>query len=144
MSFEHNFMAHRVSARLLNELRAGTATWANGLLTPIATLWQAMADWPRPDVTFQDTSNEASLAFEFKPPNQPKREYITGVGQAVTYLNDFRYTGLVLPELANDGYPIADYIHKLLDKFLADKPIALLSYQTDPTIFVVRRGLTNR
>jgi hypothetical protein len=144
MSFEHNFMAHQVSARLLADLRGATATWSNGYLTPKATLWQAIADWPKPDVTFQDKTNNASLAFEFKPPNQPKREYITGVGQAVTYLNDFRYAGLILPELANDGYAIAAYIDALLGSFLSGIPIALLSYKDDPAVLTVRRSLTAR
>ena len=56
MSYEHNLMAHQVSAQLLTELRSGVAAWAGGCLTSKSTLWQGVADWPRPDIAFQDPS----------------------------------------------------------------------------------------
>jgi hypothetical protein len=144
MSYEHNLMAHNVSAHLLQELRASRAAWANGELSARTTLWQGMADWPRPDIAFQDTSKNASIAFEFKPPNQPKREYVTGMGQALTYLNDFKYSALVLPAVANDGFKIAEYINKMFTDHLATMPVAIFEYSDDPTQLKVIRKLQNR
>jgi len=142
--FDHNLMAHDVSSRLLQDIRMSRADWVGSYLTSKTTLWQGMADWPRPDIAFEDASVKASLAFEFKPPNQPKREYVTGLGQALTYLNDFTFSGLILPELANDGFKVADYISEMLSGILSGMPVALLSYQKDPTELNVLKGLQKR
>ena len=144
MSYEHNLMAHQVSVRLLQDLRSSHAAWVNSELGPKTTLWQSMAFWPRPDIAFQDTSKNTALAFEFKPPNQPKREYVTGLGQTLTYLNDFQFSGLILPEVANDGFKIAAYISDMLSGFLSEMPVALLCYQDDPTQLKVLRKLQPR
>jgi hypothetical protein len=144
MSYEHNFMAHRVSAQLLAELRSSAAPWAGGCLTSKSTLWQGVADWPRPDIAFQDRSNSASVAIEFKPPNQPKREYITGLGQALTYLNDFKYAGLILPNVANDGFPIAEYLANTHAALLSQTSLAILAYDKDPATLTILRALMTR
>ena len=144
MGFKHNLMAHQVSAVLLQQLRAGSAHWSHERLTTKVTLWQGMSDWPRPDIAFEDRSTQASLALEFKPPNQSKREYVTGLGQALTYLNDFEFSGLVLPEFSSDGFQIADYFRDMLARDLTDVPIALFSYQRTPTKLSVLRPLTAR
>jgi hypothetical protein len=144
MSYEHNLMAHTVSARLLEEVRASRAGWAKGELSPKTTLWQGMADWPRPDIAFQDIDKDVSIAFEFKPPNQPKREYVTGMGQALTYLNDFRFSGLILPAVANDGFKIANYIGQMFSGLLAKMPVAIFAYDNDPAQLRVVRELQKR
>ncbi len=141
MAFQHNLMAHQVSAVLLHQLRTGQAPWANGQLTARTTLWQGMCDWPKPDIAFEDRGVKASLALEFKPPNQPKREYVTGLGQAVTYLNDFEYAGLVVPELAADGFKIGQYISEMLASVLNSIPIALFTYRMTPTQLSVLQPL---
>jgi hypothetical protein len=132
MSFQHNLMAHQVSAVLLQQLRTGRAPWANGQLTAKTTLWQGMSDWPKPDIAFEDRSANRSLALEFKPPNQPKREYVTGLGQVFTYLNDFEYAGLVVPELAADGFNIGKYFLGILANVLNPIPVALFTYGHTP------------
>lgn len=144
MGFEHNLMAHQVSAVLLQEIRTDQAAWSHRRLTPKSTLWQGIADWPRPDITLEDRTTKASLAFEFKPPNQPKREYVTGLGQSLTYLNDFEFAGLVVPEVANDGFRIADYLKDMLGTVLRNMPVALLSYRSDPRNLTVLQPLRDR
>jgi len=66
--------------------------------------------WPEPDFVLNDYSNNSSIALEFKPPKQTKREYVTGLGQAAAYTYRFNYGGLIVPELSDDGFPIADYL----------------------------------
>ena len=144
MSYEHNFMAHQVSQTLLQEIRLSQASWLNSQLSATTILWQGMADWPRPDIAFEDASKNTALAFEFKPPNQPKREYITGLGQALTYLNDFTFAGLIVPKVCADGFPIAEYINKMFNGLLSTMPITLLSYEKDPTKLTVLRNLQTR
>ncbi len=144
MSYEHNYMAHRVANTLLQQIRSSQAPWLNSLLSPKTILWQGMADWPRPDIAFEDSSKNAALAFEFKPPNQPKREYVTGLGQALTYLNDFTFAGLIVPTVATDGFPIAEYINEMVTGFLSTMPVIILTYEKDPTKFTALRALQAR
>ena len=144
MGFEHNLMAHQVSALLLQEVRTGKAVWSHARLTTKSTLWQGMADWPRPDIAFEDRTTKSSIALEFKPPNQPKREYVTGLGQALTYLNDFEFAGLIVPEVSNDGFAIAEYFRDMLTGVLDEMPVALLSYRTNPSNLKILQPLRER
>ena len=131
MVVEHNFMAHKVSALLLHQLRSGKASWAPPRLSTKSTLWQGIADWPRPDIAFEDITNNSSFAIEFKPPNQPKREYVTGLGQAITYLSDFEFSGLVVPKRTAEGFEISKYLHNILNQELATLSLALFEYDRD-------------
>lgn len=66
--------------------------------------------WPRPDYVCYDEQLDASYALEFKPPFQSKREYLTGLGQALSYLQKHTYSGLIVPFQADDGFHIAEFI----------------------------------
>lgn len=145
MGVEHNFMAHKVSSLLLHQLRSGNAgAWATPRLSTKSTLWQGIADWPKPDIAFEDRVNNSSFAIEFKPPNQPKREYVTGLGQAITYLNDFEFSGLVVPKRTGDGFEISNYLFNILDRDLAELPLALFAYDRDPNDLTVLQPLKPR
>lgn len=145
MGFEHNSMALDVSSALLVQLRAGQATaWATPRLTSKTILWQGIADWPRPDIAFEDPSSGATLALEFKPPNQPKREYITGVGQMMTYLRDFEFAGLVLPEKTSDGFPISAYVKGMIEDDVPTLPLVLFSYDKSVSALTIERQLIPR
>lgn len=144
MGLEHNAMAQLVSAELLRGLRSGNAPWATPRLTNQCTLWPGIVDWPRPDITFEDRTSGATLALEFKPPNQPKREYVTGLGQMLTYLDTFEYAGLVLPQKAADGFDIAGYLARVVASELQDRPIVLMSYGKSVSELTIHRDLTLR
>jgi hypothetical protein len=145
MGIEHNFMALELSSILLKQLRTGKAgSWATSRLSAKSTLWQGIADWPRPDVAFEDKTTKSSLAIEFKPPNQTKREYVTGLGQAITYLADFEFAGLVIPEKSEDGFRIAEYIKGTVKRDLNELPMALFSYDKSVADLAVLRPLKPR
>lgn len=138
-------MALEVSSALLRELRAGpTPGWATARLTNKTTLWQGIADWPRPDIAFEDLTSGATLALEFKPPNQPKREYITGVGQMLTYLREFEFAGLVLPKKSSDGFAISTYVKSMIEDDIPNLPLALFSYDKSASVLTVERDLQDR
>jgi hypothetical protein len=81
-----------------------------------------------PDFVIQDTTTGVSAAGEFKPPDQTKREYLTGLGQAVAYSRDFDYGLLVVPETCG-GYGIAAHIEAVLaQQELLTVPVGLLVY----------------
>ncbi|URW75046.1 hypothetical protein M9980_10805 [Sphingomonas donggukensis] len=138
-------MAQKVSAELLRALRTSSAAqWATPRLSNKCILWQGIADWPQPDIAFEDPNTGATLALEFKPPNQSKREYVTGVGQMLTYLQDFEFAGLVLPERSHDGFAIAEYIENVFQSELSQQPVVLMSYGPDVCDLSIRRALTAR
>jgi len=144
VGFEHNSMALDVSSQLLGQLRGGQAGWATPRLTDKCILWQGIADWPRPDIAFEDPQTGATLALEFKPPNQPKREYVTGVGQMLTYLRDFEFAGLVLPQKTTDGFRISDYVKGVIQNDLNGLPLALFSYDKSVSNLLAERNLSPR
>ena len=71
--------------------------------------------WPKADAIFKDfiDGEEITIGLEFKPPLQEKREYMTGVGQAISYLHHNDYAGLVLPKLSKDNHLISDFVVEL-------------------------------
>ena len=69
--------------------------------------------WPRPDYVCFDHELKQSIAFEFKPPNHSKREYLTGLGQTLSYLNKHHYSGIILPKEI-EGFKLAEYIASIL------------------------------
>jgi hypothetical protein len=133
VGIEHNKLAHAAAQLLLGQLRHDDAPWATDRLTAQCTYSNRMADWPRPDAAFEDPSTRASLAIEFKPPGQTRREYVTGYGQAVTYLQTFEYAALIVPALAPDGFGIAEYLKDCLSQSHATTmPMGLFAYNKDP------------
>lgn len=69
--------------------------------------------WPRPDYVCFDYDLDQSVAFEFKPPNHSKREYLTGLGQTLSYLEKHHYSGIILPTFV-EGYNIAQHLTNIL------------------------------
>jgi hypothetical protein len=84
--------------------------------------------WPRPDYVCYDYDLDQSIAFEFKPPNHPKREYLTGLGQTLSYLEKHHYSGLILPTIV-EGFDIAQHISNILSlDVFARHHIAVIGY----------------
>lgn len=146
MSYEHHQMAHLATATMLHEIRSRAASWSVPCrLSEKTTFWQGFADWPRPDQAFEDASTEATLAIEFKPPGRDRGEYVRGLGQAVTYLENFEFSALVVPKRANDGYEIGSYLANLLGQRVRPQlPLAILEYENDPSQLVARLNLCAR
>ena len=123
----HDILAYAVATEAVRRVRAGTPPW-NTIFSPSAYITSSRT-WPVPDFVLVDSSNHLSVAAEFKPPEQSKREYLTGLGQAISYSRDFHYGLLVLPAIADDGYRIADHIVSVLQQSPFNvAPVGILSY----------------
>jgi hypothetical protein len=133
LATSHNDLTFRASRWILEELRTGTPSWTVSDLTSKITLGSWFDPWPRPDITYFDATTDRSLAVEFKPPGHGKREYVTGLGQCLTYLNAFDYALLVTPQVSFDGFEIADYLAETIRSApLQSVPLGILAYKTDP------------
>ena len=64
--------------------------------------------YPRPDFVLLSRSKipEYDIAFEVKPPHAEKREYITGLGQSISYLKYYPVSYLIIPDEIIDGLSI--------------------------------------
>jgi hypothetical protein len=129
----HNDLAYSATQRILNDLRANTASWSVHHLTSRVTRDAAFGPWPQPDATLRDPSTQRSLAIEFKPPGHGKREYVTGLGQCLTYLNSYDYALLIMPTISQDNFSIAEYLAQTVRAApLASVPLGILAYEKDP------------
>lgn len=97
-------------------------------------------DWPRPDYVCYDEQLKASYALEFKPPFQTKREYLTGLGQSLSYLQKHQYSGLILPYRSDDGFKIAEFVKNTLSsQEFTDVCTSLYAYDpSNKTIEILR------
>lgn len=100
-------------------------------------------DWPRPDYVCFDKGINATYALEFKPPFQSKREYLTGLGQSLAYLQKHNYSGLIVPYCADDGFQIAEFISNTLQSpEFNSVPISLFAYDYNTGSIDILRPIT--
>lgn len=123
----HDVLAFAVARELVTRVRAAEKPWSDILSSKAYVT--ASRTWPVPDFVLVDQSKKIFVGAEFKPPMQTKREYLTGLGQAISYARDFDYGLLVVPTIADDGYPIAEHIATILRQpTMAEVPVGLLAY----------------
>ena len=144
MSYQHNLLAFEAGEWILDDLRSGRSAWAGGRFQTQVTPWPGIMDWPVPDRMFEDGEG-VTLAVEFKPPGQPKREYVTGIGQIFTYLRTFKFGALVLPERSADGFEIATYVRDIMrEQYAVGLPVSILSYSVSASLLTTVVPLRDR
>lgn len=127
MGVIHDDMATKCGDQILKKIRSGDSQYVQIFSTSLSRTsdWT----WPRPDYVCFDAVNNCTYAIEFKPTNQTKREYLCGLGQALSYLQKHMYSGLIVPTVADDGFPISSFINKTLQSpEFADVGISLYEY----------------
>ena len=128
----HDVLAFAVAGEAVRQIRSGHAPWPDVFSADVHA--STSRAWPVPDFVIHDNENGHTAAAEFKPPNQTKREYLTGLGQAIAYTRDFYYGLLVVPAIAQDDYRIADHILDVLSQGVTEAvPVGILVY--DPRVF---------
>jgi len=127
MSNIHDSKATLCGDEILKRIREGNTEFKQVFSSSIIRTgdW----DWPRPDYVCYDESISSTYALEFKPPYQTKREYLTGLGQSLAYLQKHTYSGLILPYYADDDFMIADFVLSTLESpEFADVTTSLFAY----------------
>ena len=128
----HDELAYAVALGVVEQVRRRDSPWNQVFSTDVFVT--TSRSWPVPDFVISDNANKIALAAEFKPPDQSKREYLTGLGQTLAYTKDFHYGMLVLPQTADDRYPIGEHVVDILGQESSTAlPIGVLTY--DPRTF---------
>ena len=113
----HDEMAYNVGKYLMD-----AGSFGNVFISSV------VPSFPRPDMVFisREKIPKPPIAFEFKPPNAVKREYLTGLGQAISYLNNYPYSYLILPDQKIDNVYLPSYFSEIID--ISNLKIGLISY----------------
>ena len=98
LTLTHDEMAIRAATQMRDLAVKGQTPWSRVFGTDIVIT--SSSDWPEPDFVFSDPSTRITFGFEFKPPGQERREYLTGLGQTLGYLKRFEQAILIVPEEA--------------------------------------------
>lgn len=140
MAQTHDIAAEHCGNFILSQIRADNSSYRQIFSNSLHRIGDFR--WPRPDYVCFDEEKKISYALEFKPLMQSKREYVCGLGQSITYLQHHNYSGLIIPEYADDGFPIADF---MLDVFnsepLLNSYVSLFSYNQNLDVSI-RRGIS--
>ena len=88
----HDVLAYAVAQEAVRRIGLAEPAWT--ALSPASYITTSRV-WPVPDFVLMDSATNVTIAAEFKPPRQSKREYLTGLGQASAYTRDFHYSLLV-------------------------------------------------
>lgn len=127
MTVYHHRSAQIVSDRILYSWR-NQNQWMNPFVSNDTQATASPNNFPSPDALFQDRQKRTKIALEFKPYTETKRGIMTGVGQAIAYLNKSHASILVCSSKVED-FDIGDYLKKTFKKFIYGKlPIALFTY----------------
>jgi len=126
LTLTHDEMAIRIATQMRDLAIKGRDPWSR--IFGSAIVITSSSEWPEPDFVFNDPSAKISYGFEFKPPGQVRREYLTGLGQALGYLKRFEQSVLIVPEEA-EGFPIGSYVGELVDRI--PLKIGLVAYDRD-------------
>ena len=128
MTVYHNRSAQIVSGRILYSWR-NKNQWINPFVSINTQRTASPNTFPSPDALFQDWGKKTKISLEFKPYKETKRGIMTGVGQAIAYLNKSHASILVCSSKVED-FNMEDYLKKTFNKFIYGKlPIALFTYQ---------------
>lgn len=126
MGANHDLLADKAGRAIVSKIVGRVDNWGQIFSDNINKAGDF--GWPRPDYVCYDFDLNQSIAFEFKPPNHPKREYLTGLGQTLSYLEKHHYSGLILPNVV-EGFRIAEHISNILSlDVFAKHHIAVIGY----------------
>lgn len=117
MAINHDYLASKVGEAIVQKILSNN-NWKQVFSDNLSKIGDF--SWPRPDYILYDFNLSQSLAFEFKPPNHSKREYLTGLGQTISYLTKHHYSGIILPNEI-EGFKIAEFISQILELDVFDK-----------------------
>lgn len=131
----HNYLSDKISENIIDRINTKKRGWKQ-VFTPYKMIeLQSTSDWPSPDFIHQDTKKDLKCAYELKPPEMQKGEYVKGLGQAIAYRQYCDYSTLVIPI-----EPLGKEIGKVISR--EKLRIGLITYAPSSNIKKVLSSLT--
>ena len=123
----HHLLAKTTTDEILKNFKSGV--WKYGTAGHGVNFLRTgtPADFPSPDAAFYDNVNKELAYFEFKPDTETKRGILTGVGQAIAYLEECNLSYLIAPK-SLAGYDLEHFLTDLYNNQLSNIPTGLIIY----------------
>lgn len=126
MELEHHIKAREATNAILKNFKEGKWFCGKNLGKDFFRI-NNFSDFPSPDATFTNQDGNFTVSFEFKPPTETKRGILTGVGQAIAYLQRSSVSYLIAPENI-EGFNMKEYLQNLFKDLLRKIPVGLITY----------------
>lgn len=126
MATSHDITAYNCLRIFLDNFRSGF--WKNDLFSNDLELRRTNKNWPSEDGNVFDSSNNLSIALEFKPDIETKRGIQTGLGQCLTYLERYSSSYFLCPKTV-EGFEISSYMRSVFENSIFGKvPVGLIQH----------------
>jgi hypothetical protein len=126
MATNHDIASYKSQRIFLENFRTGI--WKNTNFSKNLIARRTNKNWPSEDGNIYDNSHKNNIALEFKPLTETKRGIQTGLGQCITYLNNFSCSYLICPDQVED-FKISEYMKNVFNKEIYGKlPIGLIEH----------------
>jgi hypothetical protein len=127
----HNTLSSEIVRTILDKWKTRATGWQSGFLSDNISLSRTRASFPSPDATIYDFDNELSIFMEFKPPTETKRGILTGLGQAIAYLQHCSVSYLISPDII-ESFPMREYLKDLFREKIENKiAVGLVVYSVN-------------
>ena len=125
-SKNHHEGARITTNYLLSKWKKGE--WLNNFVTQDVATRKSSANFPSVDAEFDDSKSKAVISCEFKPATETKRGILTGLGQAVAYLNNADASYLIAPSEI-DGFDMEKFLIQTFKNSIQGKlPVGLICF----------------
>jgi len=105
--------------------------WLNNFVSKDVATRKSSSDFPSVDWECDDSKTKAVISCEFKPATEKKRGVLTGLGQAIAYLNNADASYLIAPATI-DGFDMETYLKETFKNSIKGKlPVGLISFDFD-------------
>lgn len=102
--------------------------WLNNFVTTDVATRKSSTNFPSVDREFDDSNTKAIISCEFKPSTESKRGVLTGLGQAIAYLNSADAAYLICPSMIDD-FNMESFLKDTFKKSITNKlPVGLIVF----------------
>ena len=125
-SRNHHLGTKKTTDHLLSKWKNGE--WLNNFVTTDISARKSSTNFPSVDREFDDSNTKAIISCEFKPSTESKRGVLTGLGQAIAYLNSADASYLICPSMIDD-FNMESFLKDTFKKSIIDKlPVGLIVF----------------
>jgi hypothetical protein len=127
----HDVLSREACDVILDYWRSGNSAWKNNFICDEIHYCAGTQHFPSPDRSFYSPTKKTRVAIEFKPWRESKRGCLTGLGQAIAYLNNDNNSAsyLVIPDMSADGFEIGTFLEGIFKKKINGKlPVGLITF----------------